>query len=138
MKETLLEKTETIAKIPENCDAAIFIGFIPRRKTQSGETLGLTESLVEAARNSMAATLESVGTPSTLTAIARLSTDALGDDETTRISVIVSHEKISPDPLPEIEPEPLELDGENDATSTDETPLDENAVAIDAPETSEA
>ena len=52
---------------------------------------------------------------------------------------------VAPDPIPEAtEPEPSALDGdaasnvEDDATSTDETPLDENAVAIDAPETSEA
>lgn len=125
MKETLLEKTETISQIPENCDAAIFIGFIPRRKTQDGETLGLTEALIESARNSMAATLESVGTPSTLASIARLSTDALGDGETTRVVVKVAHEKISPDPLPDVdETEPLEpepvTDGDETISETEE------------------
>lgn len=125
MKETLLEQTETISQIPENCDAAIFIGFIPRRKTQDGETLGLTEALIESARNSMAATLESVGTPSTLASIARLSTAALGDGETTRVVVKVAHEKISPDPLPDVdETEPLEpepvTDGDETISETEE------------------
>lgn len=125
MKETLLENTETISQIPENCDAAIFIGFIPRRKTQDGETLGLTEALIESARNSMAATLESVGTPSTLASIARLSTAALGDGETTRVVVKVAHEKISPDPLPDVdetellEPEPA-TDGDETTSETEE------------------
>ena len=119
MKETLLEQTETISQIPENCDAAIFIGFIPRRKTQDGETLGLTEALIESARNSMGATLESVGAPSTIASIARLSTDALGDGETTRVVVKVAHEKISPDPIPDVdEMEPLEPEP---ATDGDET-----------------
>ena len=123
MKETLLEQTETISQIPENCDAAIFIGFIPRRKTQDGETLGLTEALIESARNSMAATLESVGAPSTIASIARLSTDALGDGETTRVVVKVAHEKISPDPIPDaaesepLDDAPVESGTENDATS---------------------
>ena len=126
MKETLLEQTETISQIPENCDAAIFIGFIPRRKTQDGETLGLTEALIESARNSMAATLESVGAPSTIASIARLSTDALGDGETTRVVVKVAHEKISPDPLPEfddaelLEPEPI-TDGDETTSEMSET-----------------
>ena len=119
MKETLLEQTETISQIPGNCDAAIFIGFIPRRKTQDGETLGLTEALIESARNSMGATLESVGAPSTIASIARLSTDALGDGETTRVVVKVAHEKISPDPIPDVdEMEPLEPEP---ATDGDET-----------------
>lgn len=126
MKETLLEQTETISQIPENCDAAIFIGFIPRRKTQDGETLGLTEALIESARNSMAATLESVGAPSTIASIARLSTDALGDGETTRVVVKVAHEKISPDPIPEfdetelLEPEPI-TDGDETTSEMSET-----------------
>lgn len=126
MKETLLEQTETISQIPENCDAAIFIGFIPRRKTQDGETLGLTEALIESARNSMGATLESVGAPSTIASIARLSTDALGDGETTRVVVKVAHEKISPDPIPDVdetellEPEPA-TDGDETTSETGET-----------------
>ena len=119
MKETLLEKDETISKIPENCDAAIFIGFIPRRKTQDGETLGLTEALIETARNSMAATLESVGAPSTIVKITRLSTGELGDGETTRVVVKVAHEKISPDPLPGIdETEPIEPEPITDGVET--------------------
>jgi hypothetical protein len=133
MKMQLETKNAVVAKVPSGATVVLYGAVV------EGDP---TEAQIETGRNALAATLEIVGAANVSSYLTRLPAEKLADDETLRLDVTASTVKVSPDPLPEAEPEPLELDGENDATTANETTLDENAAAnaetAVAPETSEA
>ena len=137
-KEVLETKNAVVAAVPANSTFLLFGAVIAGNPTAAQ---------VEAARNTLAASLELVGATATSAYLTRfepveLNVDA---DEGLLLDVAASLSKIAPDPLPEIgdETPPEEsassesvppLDGaatENGATSND-------AAAIDAPEAPEA
>ena len=127
MEELLETKTVAVAKVPSGATAVLYAALVDGVPT---------EAQVETGRNALAATLEIVGATNVSSYLTRFLAKELADDETLRLDVAASLSKVSPDQLPEVgEPEtPLE----NDATSSDETTLDENAAASDALETPEA
>ena len=141
MKTLLETKTAAVAAVPANSTVILFAAVVDGSPTAAQ---------VETARYTLAANLENVGATATSAYLTRfepveVNVDA---DEGLLLTVDATLSKVGPDPIPSAEPEPSALDGdaalnvEDDATSTDETPLDGNAaVGAEpdvAPETTEA
>lgn len=149
--ETLVEtKKVAVAKVPSGATAVLYAALVEGVPT---------EAQIETGRNALAATLEIVGATNASSFLTRLPAEKLADGETLRLDVAASTVKVSPDPLPDAEAEPLdetslevggetdaaesesneevanESNVESDATSTDAAAIDETVVE---PETSEA
>ena len=146
MKTPVETKTVAVAKVPSGATAVLYAAIVEGNPT---------EAQIETGRNALTATLEVVGATNTSSYLTRFPAVKLANDETLRLDVDATFSKVAPDPLPEVaEPEtldetpPTEIasseevapDGnaENDATSSAETSLEENAAAIVEAETSEA
>ena len=146
MKTPVETKTVAVAKVPSGATAVLYAAIVEGNPT---------EAQIETGRNALTATLEVVGATNTSSYLTRFPAVKLANDETLRLDVDATFSKVAPDPLPDaVEPETLDEtasteiasseevapDGnaENDATSSAETSLDENAAAIVEPETSEA
>ena len=146
MENALETKTVAVAKVPSGATAVLYAAIVEGNPT---------EAQIETGRNALTATLEVVGATNTSSYLTRFPAVKLANDETLRLDVDATFSKVAPDPLPEVaEPEtldetpPTEIasseevapDGnaENDATSSAETSLEENAAAIVEAETSEA
>ena len=126
MEKLLETKTVAVAKVPSGATAVLYVALVDGVPT---------EAQVETGRNALAATLEIVGATNVSSFLTRFLAKELADDETLRLDVAASLSKIAPDPLPEILDE---TSPEESASGEAETPLDENAAASGAPETSEA
>ncbi len=145
MKTPLETKTAVVAAIPADSTLVLFAAVVAGNPTAAQ---------IETARYTLTANLENVGATATSAYLTRFEPVTLDVDESLLLTVDATLSKVAPDPLPEVaEPEtpdatPTEIasseevapDGnaENDATSSAETSLDENAAAIVEPETSEA
>ena len=125
--ETILEtKTAAVAKVPSGATVVLYGAVV------EGDP---TEAQIETGRNALAATLEIVGATNVSSYLLRHKKVEIAADETLLLTVDSTYSKISPDPLPEILDE---TSPEEDAPSESETPLENDATASDAPETSEA
>ena len=128
MKELLETKTAAVAAVPANSTLVLFAAVVAGNPTAAQ---------IETARYSVAANLENVGATATSAYLTRfepveLNLDA---DEGLLLEVGASLSKVAPDPLPEILDE---TSPEESASGESVSPLDENAAASGAPETSEA
>lgn len=115
MKDILETKTAVVAAVPADSTLVLFAAVVAGTPTAAQ---------IETARYSVAANLENVGATATSAYLTRfepveVDVDA---DESLLLIVDATFAKVAPDPLPDVA----------------ETPLDENAVAIAEPETSEA
>ena len=150
MKTTLETKTAAVAAVPANSTLVLFAAVVAGNPTAAQ---------IETARYSVAANLENVGATATSAYLTRFGPVAVDVDESLLLTVAASTVKVSPDPLPDAEAEPLdetslevggetdaaesesneevanESNDESDAMSTDAAAIDETAVE---PETSEA
>ena len=126
MEKLLETKTVAVAKVPSGATAVLYVALVDGVPT---------EAQVETGRNALAATLEIVGATNVSSFLTRFIAKELADDETLRLDVAASLSKVAPDSLPGIIDE---TSPEESASGEAETPLDENAAAIDATETSEA
>ena len=145
MKTPLETKTAAVAAVPANSTLVLLAAVIDGTPTAAQ---------IETARYSVAANLENVGATATSAYLTRFEPVSVDADESLLLTVDATLAKVAPDPLPEVaEPETLDAtpseiasseevapDGnaENDATSSAETSLEENAAAIVEPEASEA
>lgn len=145
MKTPVETKTVAVAKVPSGATAVLYAAIVEGNPT---------EAQIETGRNALTATLEVVGATNTSSYLTRFPAVELANDETLRLDVDATFSKVAPDPLPEVaEPETLDAtpseiasseevapdaNAENDATSSAETSLEENAAAIVEAETSEA
>ena len=128
MEKLLETKTAAVAAIPANSTLVLFAAVVAGNPTAAQ---------IETARYSVAANLENVGATATSAYLTRfepveLNLDA---DEGLLLEVGASLSKVAPDPLPEILDE---TSPEESASGESVSPLDENAAASGAPETSEA
>jgi len=153
MKTTLETKTAAVAAVPANSTLVLFAAVVAGNPTAAQ---------VETARYSVAANLENVGATATSAYLTRFEPVSVDADESLLLTVDATLAKVAPDPLPEVaEPEtldatpseiasseevatdanaetPVNAESGNDATSSAETSLEENAAAIVEPEASEA
>jgi len=145
MKTPLETKTAVVAAIPADSTLVLFAAVVAGNPTAAQ---------IETARYTLTANLENVGATATSAYLTRFEPVTLDVDESLLLTVDATLSKVAPDPLPEVaEPETLDAtpseiasseevapDGnaENDATSSAETSLEENAAAIVEPEASEA
>ena len=153
MENALETKTVAVAKVPSGATAVLYAAIVEGNPT---------EAQIETGRNALTATLEVVGATNTSSYLTRFPAVKLANDETLRLDVDATFSKVAPDPLPEVaEPEtldatpseiasseevatdanaetPVNAESGNDATSSAETSLEENAAAIVEPEASEA
>ena len=117
MKTLLETKTAAVAAIPANSTLVLFAAVVDGNPTAAQ---------IETARYTLAANLENVGATATSAYLTRFEPVAVDvdADEGLLLTVDATLSKVAPDPIPEAEAEP--------------SALDENAVEIVAPETTEA
>ena len=153
MKTPLETKTAVVAAIPADSTLVLFAAVVAGNPTAAQ---------IETARYTLTANLENVGATATSAYLTRFEPVTLDVDESLLLTVDATLSKVAPDPLPEVaEPEtldatpseiasseevatdanaetPVNAESGNDATSSAETSLEENAAAIVEPEASEA
>lgn len=138
MEKALETKTAAVAAVPANSTLVLLAAVIDGNPTAAQ---------IETARYSVEANLENVGATATSAYLTRFNPVELANDETLRLDVAATLAKVAPDPLSDAaETETLDETPSTESASSeevatvgnDETSLDENAVAIVAPEASEA